>query len=197
MTKDNIFNSDNIDDATLEESLRSLQLGPPSASPVFRQNVMAILRDRSISGKPAHSNSKHRDNKNDFLLSLFMAGIVTIAVYLATIEKEVVEITPASLEKVAMKPVRFTLTNTNASEVHIAGSFSHWQASHALHRDSNGVWSVEIPLKPGRYEYVFVINNRKWTVDPGSNHVQNDGLGGKNSVVIVTDGKYVEDSPNV
>jgi 1,4-alpha-glucan branching enzyme len=52
--------------------------------------------------------------------------------------------------------------------------------------DGRGVWSIVLPLPPGRYEYQFIINHETWVLDPAAPAVD-DGMGGQNSLLIVGD----------
>lgn len=49
----------------------------------------------------------------------------------------------------------------------------------------DGIWTLVKPLKPGRYEYKFVIDRNTWVPDPNGLETTDDGYGGKNSVLIV------------
>ena len=86
--------------------------------------------------------------------------------------------------------VTFSLLKPEAREVALAGSFNQWDRER--HRlagpDRNGRWAITLPLAPGRYEYLFVVNSTDWTPDPAAPSVS-DGFGGKNSVLLVPDGE--------
>jgi 1,4-alpha-glucan branching enzyme len=78
----------------------------------------------------------------------------------------------------------------DARTVSVAGSFNHWDPnSHPLaDPDKSGRWAATLPLPPGRYEYLFVIDGETWVPDPEAPSVDN-GLGGRNSIVTVTGGE--------
>ena len=86
--------------------------------------------------------------------------------------------------------VPFAMTAPDARTVSIAGSFNRWDGEQ--HRlagpDRSGRWTITLPLAPGRYEYLFVVNGTDWVPDPAAPSVS-DGLGGTNSVVTVTAGQ--------
>ncbi|HCT45565.1 MAG TPA: glycoside hydrolase family 13, partial [Phycisphaerales bacterium] len=49
---------------------------------------------------------------------------------------------------------RITLAAPDASEVFVAGSFNEWSTTtHAMTRDRQGWWEIELDLPPSRYEY--------------------------------------------
>jgi 1,4-alpha-glucan branching enzyme len=82
--------------------------------------------------------------------------------------------------------VRFALHAPSAESVAVTGSFNRWDSrGQALSGpDRSGVWSVTLPLPPGRYEYAFIIDGTVWQTDPGAPFMD-DGFGGRNSVVEV------------
>ena len=83
-------------------------------------------------------------------------------------------------------PVSFSLSAAGAASVCVAGSFNLWDpAARCLARTGDdGLWTGTVPLPPGRYEYLFVIDGRTWQTDPAA-LTTDDGLGGRNSVLVV------------
>lgn len=89
----------------------------------------------------------------------------------------------------AAPPVRrvdFVCSAPAAASVAVAGSFNRWSPDRDLLKgpDSSGRWTGALWLPPGRYEYQFVIDGRTWLADPELPSVD-DGLGGRNSLLIV------------
>ncbi len=86
------------------------------------------------------------------------------------------------------KGVHFTLEAPAARSVAIAGSFNNWDPRRNMLSPSSdrSVWSITLPLSPGKYEYLFVIDNKTWMPDPSAPEVD-DGMGGKNSLLIIED----------
>lgn len=82
--------------------------------------------------------------------------------------------------------VLFFVKAPNAASVVIAGSFNQWdrERNRLSGPDPEGRWRVTIPLVPGRYEYLFLIDGTTWVLDGAAPSVD-DGMGGRNSVVIV------------
>jgi glycosidase len=74
----------------------------------------------------------------------------------------------------------------SATRVAVAGSFNGWNADKNLLAgpDDKGEFSGNVALKPGRYGYKFVIDG-KWLSDPRNDQTEDNGLGDKNSVLIV------------
>ena len=82
--------------------------------------------------------------------------------------------------------VKFTLEAPDAKSVYLAGEFNSWSPTATPMKKRDGVWEVEISLKPGTYQYKFVVDGR-WCEDPKNPWKVDDGFGGFNSVVKVTD----------
>jgi len=82
--------------------------------------------------------------------------------------------------------VSFVFYAPQAKSVAIAGSFNSWDSrkDRLSGPDKNGLWDILLPLPLGRYEYLFVVNDKDWQTDPGVPEVD-DGFGRKNSVVVV------------
>lgn len=84
-----------------------------------------------------------------------------------------------------------------AKSVNLAGDFNNWGGTLNGNRfdpsidpmqdeDGDGVWVIVRELNPGRYEYKFVLDNGvKWESDPSNPFKEDDGYGGKNSIIIV------------
>ena len=81
---------------------------------------------------------------------------------------------------------RFMLVAPTASAVALTGSFVNWDRTGLpLRRLADGLWVAEVPLSPGIYHYVFVIDGRDWRPDPNAAWNVDDGLGRQNSVLVV------------
>jgi hypothetical protein len=83
--------------------------------------------------------------------------------------------------------VRFDLhLPTNAKAVALVGDFNDWNetANPMARQTKDGSWSANVPLAPGRHVYAFVVDGKKWLVDPLAPQVPDDGLGPTNAVVI-------------
>jgi 1,4-alpha-glucan branching enzyme len=96
--------------------------------------------------------------------------------------------TQASLERLAatgQRPVRFELFDPNAREAFLVGTFNDWQPGVTpLTKSEEGHWTVELSLKPGAYEYRFVVDGR-WIEDLKSSRFATNPFGGVNSVLEV------------
>jgi hypothetical protein len=126
---------------------------------------------------------------------------------------EVVKAAPARLATVAAAPVRpapvaplkpepvvkaptrsltpqpahvsLELVKPGAKQVYVAGSFNEWKPEQApLVEKGNGRWVGDITVKPGRYEYMFVVDGQ-WLPDPNAPESVQNPYGGRNSVITV------------
>jgi len=78
--------------------------------------------------------------------------------------------------RVADGVVTFRLHAPEATTVHLAGDFNGWannadgvvtsEACALTGPDAEGVWTIRVPLAKGRHLYQFVIDGRKWILDP-------------------------------
>ena len=82
--------------------------------------------------------------------------------------------------------VRLILLQPGARSVSVAGDFNGWNpANTPLERSDGGMWTATIPLKPGRYQYMFVIDGKQWIADPLATEEATDGFGSQNAVLDV------------
>ncbi len=67
--------------------------------------------------------------------------------------------------------------------VYVAGSFNGWKKDEARMSgpDQDGFYSASLDLPPGRHEYKFLVDGKKWRVDP-ANPVQ---VGRRNNSLLV------------
>lgn len=71
-------------------------------------------------------------------------------------------------------------------QVNLFGQFNSWNRQNLLMKDFNGdgVFEIEIPLDPGRYEYKFFVDGKE-IVDPENPVKVPNGMGDFNSVRII------------
>lgn len=82
--------------------------------------------------------------------------------------------------------VRLVLVQPGAQSVSVAGDFNGWNPGRTrMERSDGGVWTTTIRLKPGRYQYMFVINGTHWIADPLATEDAGDGFGSQNAVIDV------------
>jgi hypothetical protein len=83
--------------------------------------------------------------------------------------------------------VSFVFLAPAASNVSVVGEFNDWDtgATPLARVDERGIWTVTLPLRPGRYLYMFVVDGTRWAPDPAAPVAPDDGFGVPNSVVTV------------
>jgi 1,4-alpha-glucan branching enzyme len=86
---------------------------------------------------------------------------------------------------------RFVLVAPEASTVHLTGDFIGWSPEGIALEDprGTGIWTADVPLPPGVYQYTFVVDGTEWVPDPRAVSQVDDGFGQLNSVVIVPGGE--------
>ena len=86
-----------------------------------------------------------------------------------------------------LQPTRFMLVAPEASVVALVGDFNDWSADATPMRTeaSGGLWTVTVPLEPGRYRYAFLVDGDIWTPDPGAPQAVDDDFGRPNSVLTI------------
>jgi chromosome partitioning protein len=82
--------------------------------------------------------------------------------------------------------VLFSLDAPHASVVCVTGEFADWSKQGiSLKRDpEDGLWKVVVDIKPGKYEYRFIVDGA-WIRDPGNKRFIPNGLGQENSLLVV------------
>lgn len=87
----------------------------------------------------------------------------------------------------AGQTIQFVLVAPSASSVALLGDFNDWndQATPMRPEDGSGVWSVTVPLTPGRYRYAFLVDGEEWLRDPTAPRALDDDFGRPNSVLTI------------
>ena len=70
----------------------------------------------------------------------------------------------------------FSLYAPNVNEVYLAGDFNDWQPEAKgfhLRKYKGDIWRKKLKLKPGRYEYRFVVDGQWWCDPENDNRVTN------------------------
>ncbi len=82
---------------------------------------------------------------------------------------------------------RFSLYAPQAHSITLIGEFNGWGSTRevSLRPQGKGIWTVEVPLPPGRYQYAFLIDGKDMATDPRAEQHVNDDFGRKNAVLTV------------
>ncbi|HQJ15332.1 MAG TPA: isoamylase early set domain-containing protein [Candidatus Omnitrophota bacterium] len=91
----------------------------------------------------------------------------------------------AAVRSKTAKATKFQIFAPQAKKVSVAGSFNNWDPTKVIaKKDTNGNWTVSVSLKPGRYEYKFLVDG-SWVNDPKCSDAVYNSFGTQNSVVEV------------
>jgi hypothetical protein len=83
--------------------------------------------------------------------------------------------------------VTFVLVAPRARSVALAGDFDGWdRARLPMQRQPSGLWTLDVPLAPGRYRYSFVVDGVRFVADPSAPPAVDDDFGQPTSVVTVS-----------
>ena len=178
--------------ARVSEELRR----PVEASPGFDARVMAAVR-RAPPPLPARVWAWLREPRALAVSPLggFAAAAVVAALLVAG-TWVVVRTTRAPGEmgeaaapaaRGASSVVTFVLVAPRARTVALAGDFDGWDRTRLpMRRGVSGLWTLDVPLAPGRYQYAFVVDGRQFVADPSAPRAVGDDFGAPNSVVTVS-----------
>jgi hypothetical protein len=146
--------------------------------------------------KSKASAGKVETGKPGLLKDAFVAAPtpkpLPVAAKTRPIDRETAQNTTVSapVQGLAGKPdtgcVWLELVNPVAKQVCVAGSFNEWKPERApLIAAGNGRWIGNLRVKPGRYEYLFVVDGQ-WLPDPNAKESVQNPFGGRNSVLTVS-----------
>jgi 1,4-alpha-glucan branching enzyme len=87
--------------------------------------------------------------------------------------------------KILTKKIPFEFLAPGAQEVYLAGGFNNWDNNaNPMKKDKKGLWKTTLSLKPGRYEYRFLVDGN-WENDPSCAGCVPNEFGSQNCVRIV------------
>jgi len=172
---------------------------PPPAHPDFDARVMAAVR-RAPPSLPARTWTWLREPRTlavsplsglavaAGLAALFIVGGWAAARSGAAGRTARMAAAPAA-ERDAQTLVTFVFMAPGAQSVALAGDFDGWdRARMPMRRDASGLWTLDVPLPPGRYQYAFVVDGRRFVPDPAAPRAVGDDFGQPTSVVTVAGG---------
>ncbi len=87
--------------------------------------------------------------------------------------------------KHSTKRAQFAFQAPEAKEVYLVGEFNNWDNSvNPMKNDMNGLWKTALFLKPGKYEYRFIVDGNGEN-DPSCSCCVPNEFGSRNCVRIV------------
>jgi hypothetical protein len=177
-----------LDDDTMLDAAANLPRATPAAD--FIARTMAILpQQRSPDVPDAAAPDRRRLWR--WVPAVAAASIVLLAGGFWIGREYGVSTAAGTAAAVAPAPatdvlVRLVLLEPDARSVAVAGDFNGWDpAQSPLQQVEGGVWSAMVPVSPGRYNYMFIVDGRRWLADPLAAETSVDGFGARNSVLDV------------
>ena len=86
-----------------------------------------------------------------------------------------------------IQSTEFSLMAPEAKKVFVAGDFNDWNPSElAMRKFKGGRYAKKLKLKPGRYEYLFIVDGEWWS-DPANPERLVNPYGTENSVIEIDD----------
>lgn len=153
--------------------------------PGFRERVMRQVRQEGVPGVTALPVRTRRGAPR----WLTGAGLAAAALAGVLLGRAAPPRAPAAA--VVARPdtvyvVKFVIAAPTAGKVALVGDFNAWdkQATPLRPTGQPGVWSVSLPLAPGRHEYAFIMDGGEWRADPAATRVMDD-FGTESSIVTV------------
>ena len=186
-------------DEVIERVTATLRRDPVAVSPDFDARVMHHVRQesREVAGSGVWRwMTRSRTISVSPLAGLALAAGLAGIVALAAREDEAGAPTGVPAPTVAWQTasapgqqmMQFIFVNDSASKVAIVGDFNDWdEGVSPMRRVGKGVWTITIPLAPGRYHYTFVVDGTTWVPDPDAPRTLEDDFGRPNSVITVGD----------
>lgn len=166
--------------------MAEVRQGPSPSSAERRRRVFGIGEWATA------SNVLELPGLRPFAIAAGLAGILATGVWVGRLSVAVQRPGPAAISSLpgdATRQVEFVLTAPGASQVMLVGDFNGWSpgATPLRATERDGIWSVTIPLAPGRHEYAFLVDGKQWLPDPRAPLAPGDDFGAPNSVLTVTE----------
>lgn len=175
----------------LKQVVFALNSTSPQMIPeTFTQNIMAKISQEKIQIQSSWMDRlKKQVSIPQFSFRLAGAAAITaVFVFLAFTFLFDFSGLPGQKEIIAHQvEVIFTISGINANQIAVAGDFNGWNtsANQLEDPDGDGIWTGKMYLKPGRYEYMLVVDDGKWVADPNAKVYADDGFGSKNAVLFI------------
>ena len=93
--------------------------------------------------------------------------------------------TEVKSKEISTAKIQFVFPAPKVQTVSLVGDFNDWDTlANPMKKDKKGIWKVTVNLKPGRYEYRFLVDEN-WENDPSCTECVPNTLGSMNCVRIV------------
>lgn len=186
-------------DEVIERVVNVLRGDVVALAPDFDARVMALVREDS---RAVHTRGVWAWMTRPRMVRVTPLGALALAAGLAGVIALAARDGAAPIDTVAQAPagalvpassseqmMEFVFVAPSASSVAIVGDFNDWEegGSPMQRKNQPGVWTITIPLAPGRYQYTFVVDGTEWVADPLAPRTIEDDFGRPNSVITVGD----------
>jgi len=165
---------------SLIERLERVEVDTLSPSSGFTEKVISLLSERrpGFLGNFREILSLRPSWRSLVVISVIL--IVTITSLFLFLQKR----------SPSLVVVQFNFKAPQAGSVALVGDFNDWDKGVYLlsDDDKDGIWTTKITLKPGHYQYLFIVNGKELVADPDAGKYISDGFGGRNSLLIVRRG---------
>jgi hypothetical protein len=145
----------------------------------LRDRIVQLARPRTIQVRPLTALAA---------ALVFAVAIAGSALYLSAPRAHAI---PTDIARTASGSplVQFGFVAPHASSVALVGDFNNWdpKATPLRPASTGGVWSVEVPIQPGRHLYAFVVDGTVWRPDPAAPQASGEDYGEPNSALTVAE----------
>ncbi len=177
-------------DTGLDERVMSALRAPEVLAPDFEARLMAqaraeVARRRATAPRRSWWLTGRVFVASPLTTLAFAASVALIAAASTLVVTRRAQPT-VTARRDTVEFVRFVLVDSSARSVSLVGDFNGWRRGETpLNVASKpGVWTVSLPLPPGRHEYAFIVDGQRWVVDPASLR-SSDEFGTESSVLLV------------
>jgi hypothetical protein len=188
-----------LKDAAFAERVAASLRAPERAHPSFEKRLMEkVLIEGRVLYKTAAASPNNSWWRTEWIIRISPRGGVAIAAGIAALiavssvlgsrisarsQQPSVTAAPA---RDTVQLVRFVFVDSGASTVALVGDFNEWTrgATQLKRSGAPGVWTVSVPLTPGRHEYAFIVNGSRWVADPLAVK-SSDDFGTESSVIRI------------
>jgi len=182
----------------LKKIVSALNSISPQIAPVeLTKNIMAKISKEEIQIQSSWMDQLKRrisipglsfPRKWESIFSFRLVGVTAAAVLIIFFAFTFIFNLP-NTSSICSAEIQFSLklNNNKTHTVAIAGDFNSWNPGDNLLEDpdGDGIWTGTLKLKPGRYEYMFVLDGKKWVPDPNALRYVKDGFGNKNAILEI------------
>jgi hypothetical protein len=173
-------------------------ISPQVAPAELTKNIMAKISQEEIQIQSSWMDQLKRrfsiptlsfPRKWESIFSFRLVGITAAAALIIFFAFTFIFNNLPNTSSICSAQVQFSLklNNNKTHTVAIAGDFNSWNPGDNLLEDADGdgIWTGTLKLKPGRYEYMFILDGKKWVPDPNALRYVKDGFGNKNAILEI------------